>query len=501
MVLSRASSDTDVSVHSTFASRYVRSSLPSRYRMPENSIPKEAAYQIINDELMLDGNPRLNLASFVTTWMEPECDKLIMASINKNYVDMDEYPVTTDLQNRCVNMIAHLFHAPLGESETAVGVGTVGSSEAIMLAGLAFKRRWQNKRKAEGKPFDKPNIITGANVQVCWEKFARYFEVELKEVKLREGYYVMDPEQAVEMVDENTICVAAILGSTLNGEFEDVKRINDLLEEKNKQTGWETPIHVDAASGGFIAPFLYPELEWDFRLPWVKSINVSGHKYGLVYPGIGWCVWRTKEDLPDELIFHINYLGSDQPTFTLNFSKGSSQVIGQYYQLIRHGIEGYTNIMENCQENAMVVKEGLEKTGRFNIVSKDEGVPLVAFSLKDHSRHDEFEISDMLRRFGWIVPAYTMPADAQHVTVLRVVIREEFSRTLAERLVLDIDTVMAQLDALPSKLTPPALLPATLPKTVVVANGHVKKTELETQKSVTEAWKKFVLAKKTNGVC
>ncbi|KAM3314636.1 hypothetical protein ACQJBY_033441 [Aegilops geniculata] len=500
MVLSRAASDTDVSVHSTFASRYVRSSLP-RYRMPENSIPKEAAYQIINDELMLDGNPRLNLASFVTTWMEPECDKLIMASINKNYVDMDEYPVTTEFQNRCVNIIAHLFHAPLGESETAVGVGTVGSSEAIMLAGLAFKRRWQNKRKAEGKPLDKPNIITGANVQVCWEKFARYFEVELKEVKLREGYYVMDPEQAVEMVDENTICVAAILGSTLNGEFEDVKRINDLLEEKNKQTGWETPIHVDAASGGFIAPFLYPELEWDFRLPWVKSINVSGHKYGLVYPGIGWCVWRTKEDLPDELIFHINYLGSDQPTFTLNFSKGSSMVIAQYYQLIRQGFEGYRNIMENCQENAMVVKEGLQKTGRFNIVSKDEGVPLVAFSLKDHSRHDEFEISDMLRRFGWIVPAYTMPADAQHVTVLRVVIREEFSRTLAERLVFDIDTVMAQLDALPSKLAPPALLPAALPKTVVVANGHVKKTELETQKSVTEAWKKFVLAKKTNGVC
>ncbi|RWV80155.1 hypothetical protein GW17_00058615 [Ensete ventricosum] len=268
--------------------------------MPEYSIPKEAAYQIINDELMLDGNPRLNLASFVTTWMEPECDKLIMAAINKNYVDMDEYPVTTELQ-----------------SEAAVGVGTVGSSEAIMLAGLAFKRKWQNRRKAEGKPYDKPNIVTGANVQ-----FARYFEVELKEVKLRDGYYVMDPKKAVELVDENTICVAAILGSTLNGEFEDVKLLNDLLTEKNKKKGWDTPIHVDAASGGFIAPFLYPELEWDFRLPLVKSINVSGHKYGLVYAGIGWVIWRSKDDLPEELIFHINYLGADQPTFTLNFSKG-----------------------------------------------------------------------------------------------------------------------------------------------------------------------------------
>ncbi|KAA8532390.1 hypothetical protein F0562_032441 [Nyssa sinensis] len=434
--------------------------------MPENSIPKEAAYQIINDELMLDGNPRLNLASFVTTWMEPECDKLMMAAINKNYVDMDEYPVTTELQNRCVNMIAHLFNAPLGESETAVGVGTVGSSEAIMLAGLAFKRKWQNKRKAEGKPCDKPNIVAGANVQVCWEKFANYFEVELKEVKLREGLLY-------------------------------VKRLNDLLLEKNKQTGWDTPIHVDAASGGFIAPFLYPELEWDFRLPLVKSINVSGHKYGLVYAGIGWVIWRSKEDLPDELIFHINYLGADQPTFTLNFSKGSSQVIAQYYQLIRLGYEGYQNVMENCRENALVLKEGLEKTGRFNIVSKDNGVPLVAFSLKDNSSYDEFEVSDMLRRFGWIVPAFTMPADAQHVTVLRVVIREDFSRTLAERLVLDITKVLHELGALPAKLSAKI---SNTSEEKVKKGIVVKKTALETQREITDAWKKMVMARK-NKVC
>ncbi|KAL3613371.1 glutamate decarboxylase gad1 [Castilleja foliolosa] len=470
-----------------------------RFKIQENSIPKEAAYQIINDELMLDGNPRLNLASFVTTWMEPECDKLIMDAINKNYVDMDEYPVTTELQNRCVNMIAHLFNAPLGDGEAAVGVGTVGSSEAIMLAGLAFKRKWQNKMKEQGKPYDKPNIVTGANVQVCWEKFARYFEVELKEVKLREGYYVMDPDQAAEMVDENTICVAAILGSTLNGEFEDVKRLNDLLVEKNKETGWDTPIHVDAASGGFIAPFLYPELEWDFRLPLVKSINVSGHKYGLVYAGIGWAIWRNKEDLPDELIFHINYLGSDQPTFTLNFSKGSSQIIAQYYQLIRLGYEGYRNIMENCQENAMVLKAGLEKSDRFNIVSKDNGVPLVAFSLKDNSRHTEFEVSDMLRRYGWIVPAYTMPPNAQHVTVLRVVVREDFSRTLAERLVIDIEKVMCELDKIPARVT------EKLTVADDIEDHHpevVKKTAIEVQREITATWRKFVAdRKKTNGVC
>ncbi|RHN68080.1 putative glutamate decarboxylase [Medicago truncatula] len=508
MVLSKTASESDVSVHSTFASRYVRTSLP-RFKMPEESIPKDAAYQIINDELMLDGNPRLNLASFVTTWMEPECDKLIMASINKNYVDMDEYPVTTELQNRCVNMIAHLFNAPLEENEAAVGVGTVGSSEAIMLAGLAFKRKWQNKRKQEGKPYDKPNIVTGANVQVCWEKFARYFEVELKEVKLSEGYYVMDPAKAVELVDENTICVAAILGSTLNGEFEDVKRLNDLLVEKNKETGWDTPIHVDAASGGFIAPFIYPELEWDFRLPLVKSINVSGHKYGLVYAGIGWAIWRSKEDLPEELIFHINYLGADQPTFTLNFSKGSSQVIAQYYQLIRLGYEGYKNVMENCRDNMIVLKEGLEKMGRFNIVSKDDGVPLVAFTLKDHTNFDEFQISDLLRRFGWIVPAYSMPPDAQHITVLRVVIREDFSRTLAERLVADIEKVLHELDSLTAKIKMLSGTSSVTVHEVVKDNGQVvvaKKSALETQREITAIWKKFVLDRKKlndkmNGVC
>ncbi|OIW14141.1 hypothetical protein TanjilG_21281 [Lupinus angustifolius] len=487
MVLSKTTSTSDLSVHSTFASRYVRTSLP-RFKMAQESIPKEAAYQIITDELMLDGNPRLNLASFVTTWMEPECNKLIMDSINKNYVDMDEYPVTTELQ---------------AKSKTAIGVGTVGSSEAIMLAGLAFKRKWQNRRKEKGKPYDKPNIVTGANVQVCWEKFAKYFEVELKEVKLSDGYYVMDPEKAVELVDENTICVAAILGSTLNGEFEDIKRINDLLIQKNKENGWDTPIHVDAASGGFIAPFIYPELEWDFRLPLVKSINVSGHKYGLVYAGIGWVIWRNKEDLPEELIFHINYLGADQPTFTLNFSKGSSQVIAQYYQLIRLGYEGYKNVMENCRDNMLVLREGLEKTGRFEIVSKEEGIPLVAFSLKDNSHFDEFQISDLLRRFGWIVPAYTMPPDAQHVTVLRVVIREDFSRTLAERLMVDIEKVLHELDSLPSKVV--ASTSVTVPESVN-NNDKVKNTDIEIQREMTAVWNRYLLERKKlndkmNGVC
>ncbi|XP_055826922.1 glutamate decarboxylase [Solanum dulcamara] len=502
MVLTTTSiRDSEESLHCTFASRYVQESLP-KFRIPKSSMPKEAAFQIVKDELMLDGNPRLNLASFVTTWMEPECDKLIMSSINKNYVDMDEYPVTTELQNRCVNMLAHLFHAPVGDDETAVGVGTVGSSEAIMLAGLAFKRKWQAKRKAEGKPFDKPNIVTGANVQVCWEKFARYFEVELKEVKLKEGYYVMDPAKAVEMVDENTICVAAILGSTLNGEFEDVKLLNEVLAKKNKETGWETPIHVDAASGGFIAPFLWPELEWDFRLPLVKSINVSGHKYGLVYAGVGWVLWRSKEDLPDELVFHINYLGSDQPTFTLNFSKGSYQIIVQYYQLIRLGFEGYKDIMENCVANAKVLTEGIKKMGRFDIVSKDVGVPVVAFSLRDSSKYTVFEVSAHLRRFGWIVPAYTMPPDAEHIAVLRVVIREDFSHSLAERLVSDIEKILTELDTQPSRLPTKAVRITAEEVRNDKGDGlHQFHTDtVESQKDIIKHWRK-IAGKKTSGVC
>lgn len=448
--------DHDQSVEPIFGSRYLRRSLP-RFTLPEYEMSKDAAYQVVHDELLFDGNPRLNLATFVTTWMEPECDKLILESLNKNYIDFEEYPATVDLQDRCVNMLARLFHAPLKDNEQAVGTCTVGSSEAIMLAGLAMKRKWQHRRRQEGKPWDKPNMIAGSNVQVCWEKFARYFEVELKEVKLREGQYVMDPVKAVELVDENTILVCAILGSTYNGEFEDVKLLNDLLLIKNAKTGWNTPIHVDAASGGFIAPFIYPSLEWDFLLPLVKSINVSGHKYGLVYAGIGWALWRSKEDLPEELIFHINYLGSDQPTFTLNFSKGASQVIAQYYQFIRLGFEGYKSIMTSCQENANYLADKLELTNKFKILSKKEGVPVVAYSIVKQAPQmhvTEHEVADKMRQFGWIVPAYTMAADLEHIHLLRVVVREDFSRTQVDKFVRDTESVM---DYLIGKVPPPAL--------------------------------------------
>jgi glutamate decarboxylase len=340
----------------------------------------------------------------------------------------------------------------LDDGQQAIGASTIGSSEAVMLAGLAMKRKWQLQRKAARKPHDKPNFVAGANVHVVWEKFASYFEVELRSVNLREDYYVMDPERAVELVDENTILVCTTFGSTYNGEFEDVKRLNELLDKKNNEHGWNVPIHVDAASGGFIAPFIYPDIEWDFRLKWVKSINVSGHKYGLVYPGIGWVVWRSKDELPEELVFHINYLGTDQPTFTLNFSKGASQVIAQYYQMIRLGFEGYKKVITNCAANAKSLSDAIAAIGRFKLLSKPIGVPLVAFSLADRSEHDEHEIAGGLRRYGWTVPAYTMAPDAQAVTLLRVVVREDFSQGLVDRLVGDLKRVLAALDARPSKL-------------------------------------------------
>lgn len=293
--------------------------------------------------MSLDGTPTLNLASFVTTYMEEEAEKLMTECFAKNFIDYEEYPVSADIQNRCVSMIARLFNIPSHDENTnAMGTSTIGSSEAIMLAVLAMKKRWVNQRKAEGKPYDKPNIVMNSAVQVCWEKAARYFDVEEKYVYCTKDRYVIDPVEAINLCDENTIGICAILGTTYTGEYEDIKEINDLLEENDM----DVPIHVDAASGGFVAPFVNPDLVWDFRLPKVVSINVSGHKYGLVYPGVGWVVWRDPEYLPKELIFNINYLGADQASFTLNFSRGASQIIGQYYQMIRLGKHGYRSIMK-----------------------------------------------------------------------------------------------------------------------------------------------------------
>ncbi|KAK2049935.1 glutamate decarboxylase [Colletotrichum somersetense] len=445
---------------SVYGSRFANQDLP-RTEMPENEMPKDIAYRMIKDDLSLDGNPMLNLASFVTTYMEEEAEKLMTESFSKNFIDYEEYPQSADIQNRCVSMIGRLFHAPVGTGEGAVGTSCVGSSEAIMLAVLAMKRRWKNARQAAGLPTDRPNIVMSSAVQVCWEKAARYFEVDERLVYCAPDRYVIDPAETVALVDENTIGICAILGTTYTGEYEDVKAVNDLLLEK----GMDVPIHVDAASGGFVAPFVVPDLEWDFRLKNVVSINVSGHKYGLVYPGVGWVVWRSAEFLPQELVFNINYLGADQASFTLNFSKGASQVIGQYYQLIRLGKKGYRAIMSNLTRTADYLSHSLEVLG-FVIMSKraGEGLPLVAFRLPDVApssggkdgdeeegrTYDEFALAHQLRIRGWVVPAYTMAPKTDDLKMLRVVVREDFSKARCDALIADIKLCMDLLEKMDS---------------------------------------------------
>jgi len=432
----------------TYATKFARQGMP-KYSMPLVGEPAKVAKQLILDERQLDSKPHLNLASFVTTWMEPEVVAIMKDSLDVNYVDMMQYPSCTEIQNRCVAMLAELFHAE-ETGKNAVGTATIGSSEAIMLAGLAMLKEWRSKRKAQGKPHDKPNLIMGYNVQVCWEKFTRYFEVEERFVPLKEGQYTLTADQVCELVDENTIGVAAILGSTYTGEFDDIKLLNDKLTALNQERGLDVRIHVDGASGAFVAPFLYPDLEWDFRLPLVNSINASGHKFGLVYPGVGWVIWKNSKCLPEELIFHTNYLGSDQPSITLNFSKGASNILAQYYQFIRLGFQGYKEIMTNLMTVRDYMIDQLLRMKHFKILSKDVGVPLVAFALQPVEgkklMYDEFQLSAKLRESGWTLPAYTMAPNASHVKLLRAVIREDMSFALADKLCEDIKRSIEYLD-------------------------------------------------------
>lgn len=431
----------------TYGSRYFSESVP-KYEMPEEGMPSRAAYQIIHDELNLDGNPALNLASFVTTWMEPEADRLIIESIDKNYVDNDEYPQTEKIQDRAVNMLAGLFNAP-SDCES-IGTGTIGSSEAIMLGLLAHKWTWKKRRQSEDKPYDKPNIVMGADVHTVWEKFARYFDVELKLIPLKKDLYTITAEDVAEEVDENTIAVGAVIGTTFTGQMDPIKEINDCLIDVKKTEGYNIPIHVDGASGGFIAPFLYPDLEWDFRLEQVRSINVSGHKYGLVYPGVGWLIFKDKNDLPEELIFNITYLGGTMPNYSLNFSKGSSTIIAQYYNFIRLGKSGYRDIMQNMSENARYLAKKLQKSRKFEVINNDVMFPLVTVKLIE-TDFDVFQLSEKLREKGWIVPAYTLPENAEDIAVMRMVIKENFGRDMVDMLFKDIMYTYERLEKLAIK--------------------------------------------------
>jgi glutamate decarboxylase len=419
-------------------------------RLPDDAMEPEAAYRFIHDELMLDGSSRLNLATFVTTWMEPHAEKLMAETFDKNMIDKDEYPATAAIEARCVSMVADLFHAEgLRDDDpaTAAGVSTIGSSEAVMLGGLALKWRWR-QRVGDGGKTRTPNLVMGSNVQVVWEKFCRYFDVVPKYLPMEKGRYIITPEQVVDAVDEDTIGVVAILGTTFTGELEPIPEICAALDKLAADGGVDVPVHVDAASGGFVVPFQHPDLIWDFRLPRVASINVSGHKYGLTYPGIGFVVWRNSQCLPEELVFRVNYLGGDMPTFTLNFSRPGSQVVGQYYNFLRLGRAGYTLVMQCLSSTARWLADELEATKRFEVISDGSGIPVVCFRLLGDPGYTEFDVSHALRAYGWQVPAYTMPENATDIAVLRVVVREGFSGDLARSLREDLTAVLATLDEL-----------------------------------------------------
>ncbi|MDH6197005.1 glutamate decarboxylase [Mycobacterium frederiksbergense] len=436
-------------VSPAYTGRLAISPVPS-LRLPDDEMDPGAAYRFIHDELMLDGSSRLNLATFVTTWMDPEAEKLMAETFDKNMIDKDEYPATAAIEARCVNMVADLFHAEDlrdDDSSSAVGVSTIGSSEAVMLGGLALKWRWR-ERVGDAWKGRTPNLVMGANVQVVWEKFCRYFDVEPRYLPMEEGRYVITPEQVLDAVDENTIGVVAILGTTYTGELEPIAEICAALDTLAQDKGLDVPVHVDAASGGFVVPFLHPDLEWDFRLPRVVSINVSGHKYGLTYPGIGFVVWRSKEHLPEELVFRVNYLGGDMPTFTLNFSRPGNQVVGQYYNFLRLGRAGYTQVMQCLSQTARWLGDELRDSEHFEVITDGSEIPVISFRLKGDPGYTEFDVSHALRAFGWQVPAYTMPDGASNVVVLRVVVREGFSADLARALKEDISTVLKQLDDL-----------------------------------------------------
>jgi len=444
--------DSEKGHQSTYSGRYFREPTP-KYEIPEKSMPANAAYQLLHDELNMDANPSLNLASFVTTWMEPEARQIIMENIHKNFIDHDEYPQTEEIHNRCVNMLARLFNSP--DSCESIGTATVGSSEAIMLALLAHKWTWKKRREAEGKLTAQPNIVFGSEVHVCWEKFAKYFDVEMRIIPIHKDNYVVDAGEMEPQIDENTIAVGAILGTTYTGQADPIKEINDLLLKIKKEKGWNIPLHVDAASGGFVMPFTQPDTLWDFRLEQVKSINVSGHKFGLVYPGIGWVLWRDKSDFPEELVFKVNYLGEWMPTYTLNFSCSSVGVLGQYYNFLRLGREGYTQIMKNCLANAQFLAGELSKMDQFMFINQGSMLPVVTIRLKDSIKnYTVFDLSSKLRERGWVVSAYTLPPNAEKTAIMRVVVREHFSRDMAGILLEDIQKACAHLEQNPAPHVP-----------------------------------------------
>lgn len=426
-----------------YASSDLSTAIP-KYKFPAEERDARHAYSLVHDELMLDGNARQNLATFCQTWEEPEIHQLMDECIDKNMVDKDEYPQTAEIEARCVHMLSDLWNSP--EKANGVGCSTTGSSEAAMLGGLAMKRRWEAKRKAAGKPIDKPNLITGP-VQICWHKFVRYWDIEHREIPMENGRMLMTPEEVIKLCDENTIGVVPTLGVTFTGQYEPVKEVAAALDDYQQETGLDIPIHVDGASGGFLAPFCAPELEWDFRLPRVKSINASGHKFGLSPLGVGWVMWREAADLPEDLVFWVNYLGGNMRDIALNFSRPAGQVVCQYYNFLRLGREGYAKVHNACYHTAQFLADEIGKLGPFEIIyggESDAGIPTLCWRMRDgvDPGFSLYDLADRLRARGWQVPAYTLPANCEDQAIQRILVRHGVSRDLASLLLDDIKSAL-----------------------------------------------------------
>src|SRR3984957_5090229 len=415
------------------------------YVFPEVTRDPQTVYRTIHDQLVLDGDSQHNLATFCTTWIETEVKQLMDESADKNMIDKDEYPQTAAIEERCVHMLASLWNSP--EAATTIGCSPTGSREAAMLGGLALKWNWRKRQRAAGKSIETPNLIMGP-VQVCWHKFCRYFDVEIREVPMEGERLLLTPEEVVKRCDENTIGVVVTLGVTFTLQFEPVREISAALDKLQAETGLDIPIHVDGASGAFLAPFLQPDLLWDFRLPRVKSINASGHKFGLAPLGVGWALWREKHDLPEELIFNVNYLGGNMPTFALNFSRPGGEIICQYYNFLRLGKEGYREIQTECYALGRFLAEKIAEFGPFKIIyDGDGGIPGLCWELKDpaSSSFTLYDFADRLRERGWLVPAYSMPPNREDLVIQRILIRHGFTREMAEELLLEMTRTIEHL--------------------------------------------------------
>lgn len=448
-----------------YSSRYQKTEVP-KYTIPEKSMDSQGAYRLVHDELNLDGRSELNCATFLTPWMEPEAEALIKENINKNFIDADGFPSSMIIHERCVSMLSHMWKVPSGSN--AIGSVCSGSSEGVNLGGLAMKWAWKQKRMDKNRDYSKPNVVFGSNAHCCVEKFARYFDVEARVVPVtKESNFVLDPKECAKYCDENTIGVYSVLGSTYTGHYEDVAALSEELDELYERSGLDIPIHVDAASGGFVAPFASPDLKWGFDVKRVVSINTSGHKFGLVYSGLGWVLWRDESLLHEDLVFEMHYLGVTEYSFSLNFSRPSTHIIAQYYNFIRLGKKGYTDVMLSCLHNARYLARALEQSGMFHVLSDthrfkgqhgpdspidrttykpseyNEGIPLVAFTVSPKFQElcpgiDVADISGLVRTKGWLIPTYNLPKGTEETRILRVVVKEGMSEEMIDRLLRDI---------------------------------------------------------------